>query len=215
MVEAMCQCAACSAVASICTMCILTAVYQVGSLLCISPAPSCVRAWLVSPYSDCMWRPDASTAPHLSRPCSCAPPQGIWFAFCELAVPRAVCSHAPFSTPGIPQPLPGRCRGLPAGSPDRQNGHAALREQLLFNAAVQANSKGIMRKEKQQAHGLVCLHGESGSHKCLVQGPLSHLVMCTLQRRLLRHTCLTFWHLSWAAPTQLADSVQEAVSSEA
>ncbi len=28
---------------------------------CISPAPSCVSAWLVPPYSD--WRPDVPTTP--------------------------------------------------------------------------------------------------------------------------------------------------------
>ena len=43
---------------------------------------------------------------------------------------------------------------------------------------------------------------------------LSHLMMCTLQRRLLRHTCLTFWHLSWAAPNTARQSVQEAISTD-
>ena len=88
---------------------------------------------------------------------------------CGLTVPRLVCSHPSRST-WNPQPLPCRCRGLLAGSPDRQMVMLLSLKlwQLLFTAAVQANSKGIMRKEIEQAHGLICLHGGYGSHQCLV-----------------------------------------------
>ena len=53
--------------------------------------------------------------------------------------------------------------------PRQADGHVALPEHLLFTAAVQANSKGSMRNQTPQAHGLFRLPGGPGSDGCFPQ----------------------------------------------